>query len=197
MKINVVLAGVGGQGVVTMARLFAAAALRDGLFVVQGELHGMSQRGGTVQAQLRFSDKPIESPQVPKGRADLIIAVEPLEALRSADWLHPGGHVIAAMKPFDNIVNYPPIEEVHDALRKIPTCMLVDAYGIAKEAGSVRSMNFAVAGAALQFLPLSPDSMRAVILEKAVGWTDRDRDAALAALAAGLALEAGEVAGTA
>ncbi len=186
MKINVVLAGVGGQGVVTMARLLAAAALRDGLYVVQGELHGMSQRGGTVQAQLRFSDKPIESPQVPKGRADLIIGVEPLEALRSADWLHPGGHVIAAMKPFENIKNYPPIEDVHDSLRSIPTCLMVDAFGIAKEAGAVRSMNFAVCGAALNFLPMTAESMRAVILEKAITWTERDRDAAIAALDAGI-----------
>ena len=191
MKVNVVLAGVGGQGVVTMARLLAGAALKEGLFVVQGELHGMSQRGGTVQAQLRFSDEPIESPQVPEGRADLVVAVEPLEALRTAPWLRPGGHLVSAMRPFENIGNYPPLDEVHAALRAIPTCILVDAYAIAKEAGSVRSVNFAVAGAALRFLPMSADSLRGAILEKATRWSDRDRDAAIAAVDAGLAVGEG------
>jgi Pyruvate/2-oxoacid:ferredoxin oxidoreductase gamma subunit len=145
----------------------------------------MSQRGGAVQAQLRFSDGPIESPQVPRGQADLILAVEPLEALRCAGWLRPDGHVISAMQAFDNIVDYPDLEGLHASLRAMPGAVLVDAAGIAKQAGSPRAMNFAVAGAALHHLPVALETLRAVVLEKAERWSERDRKAALAALEAG------------
>ncbi len=188
MKLNVVLAGVGGQGVVTVARLLAQAALRDGLHVLQGELHGMSQRGGAVHAQLRLSDELLESPQVPRGAADLIVGMEPAEALRNVNWLRPGGRVISAKEPVLNVTDYPPLDELYAALEALPGCFLIDAQGIAKAAGSVRAENFAVAGAAAAFMPIQPETLRACILEKAVRWKERDRNAALAALDEGLAL---------
>ncbi len=188
MKINAVLAGVGGQGVVTVARLLAQAALRDGLEVVQGELHGMSQRGGSVHAQLRLSDEPLESPQVPKGRTDVIIGMEPAEALRFTRWLQPEGHIVSAKDPVINVPNYPPIEGLHELIEAIPGSVLVDARGIAKEAGAVRAENFAVAGAAVAYLPIKPESIEACIIEKSARWKERDREAAIAALHAGYKL---------
>jgi indolepyruvate ferredoxin oxidoreductase beta subunit len=188
MKLNAVLAGVGGQGVVTVARLLAQAALRDGLEIIQGELHGMSQRGGTVHAQLRMSNEPLMSPQVPKGRADLIIGMEPSEALRFSGWLSPTGHIISASDPVVNVPDYPPIEDIHAAILDYPGSLLVDARKIAKEAGSLRAENFAVAGAAIAYLPITLESLEACILEKSARWKDRDRNAAIAAIKVGFAL---------
>lgn len=188
MKMNAVLAGVGGQGVVTVARLLAQAALREGLEITQGELHGMSQRGGTVHAQLRMSDQPLESPQVPKGRADLIIGMEPSEALRFSGWLSPTGHIVSAMAPVENVPDYPPIEGIHEAIMAFDHSLLVDARTIAKAAGSLRAENFAVAGAAVAYLPISLESLEFCVREKSVRWKDRDRDAAIAAMKAGFEL---------
>ncbi len=186
MKINLVISGVGGQGVVTIARLLAAAGLRDGLHVIQGELHGMSQRGGAVHAQLRFDNEVIESPQVPIGRADILLGVEPVEALRNIGWLHPKGRVITAIRPIENVPNYPPIEDILENIRALPNSLLVDAHTIASDAGSARSENFVMAGAAAAFLPIDPETMRACILEKSKHWAEKDRAAAIKALDAGL-----------
>jgi len=187
MRADVVLAGVGGQGVVTIARLLAEAALADGLQVVQGELHGMSQRGGAVHAQLRMADEPIESPQVPRGRADLLLGLEPVEALRSLGWLAPEGRVATAMRPVENVPDYPPLEDVLDELRRRPGALLVDAHGLAVEAGSARSENFVMAGAAAALLPIRVATLRAAIERRAARWAEKDRESALRALEAGLA----------
>jgi len=185
MRADVVLAGVGGQGVITIARLLAEAALAEGLCVVQGELHGMSQRGGAVQAQLRLADREIESPQVTLGRADLLLGLEPVEALRSLAWLRPGGRVVTATRPVENVSDYPPLEGVLQALRAIPGALLVDAHELAIEAGSARSENFVMAGAAAAFLPIQPSTLRAAIERRAARWAEKDREAALRALSAG------------
>jgi indolepyruvate ferredoxin oxidoreductase beta subunit len=187
MRADVVLAGVGGQGVVTIARLLAEAALADGLEVVQGELHGMSQRGGAVHAQLRLADEPIESPQVPRGRADLLLGLEPVEALRSLAWLAPAGRVVSAIRPVENVPDYPPLEGVLGELRAVPGALLVDAHGLAVEAGSARSENFVMAGAAAALLPIQPATLRSAIERRAARWAAKDREAALRALEAGLA----------
>lgn len=185
MRTDVQLAGVGGQGVITVARLLAEAALRDGLHVVQGELHGMSQRGGAVTAQLRISDAPIESPQVPAGRADLLVALEPVEALRRLPSLAPQGRLVSATRPVENVDDYPALEEVLAALRALPGALLLDAHGVAVAAGSARSENFVVAGAAAALLPLRFESVRACLDARSRRWSDKDRAAAAAALEAG------------
>lgn len=187
MKADIVLAGVGGQGVLTVARMLAESAVADGLFVVQGELHGMSQRGGAVQAHLRLSDRPIESPQVPRGRADLLVGFEPVETLRNIAWLAPQGRIVTAIRPIENVDDYPPIETVLAALRQFPEAVLIDAHRLAKAAGSARAENFVVAGAAFSSLPLTRGKLRGIVEKRAAKWSPTDRDAALAALSAGRA----------
>lgn len=187
MRADVVLAGVGGQGVLTVARLLAEAAAAEGLCVTQGELHGMSQRGGAVQAQLRFSDRPIESPQVLPGRVDFVVGFEPLEALRSASWLSPQGRLVTAVRPIENMPGYPAIDEVLAALRQRPQTVLLDAHAMARAAGSARSENFVVAGAAWALLGLPAERLHAAVARRAQRWSAADRDAAMAALLAGAA----------
>jgi indolepyruvate ferredoxin oxidoreductase beta subunit len=191
MKADIVLAGVGGQGVLTVARMLAESAVADGLFVVQGELHGMSQRGGAVQAHLRLSDGPIESPQVPRGRADLLVGFEPVETLRNIAWLSPHGRIVTAIRPIENVPDYPPIEQVLAALRQFPEAILIDAHKLAVEAGSARAENFVVAGAAFSSLPLTRGMLRGIVMKRAEKWSATDRDAAIKALAAGRAAVAG------
>ncbi|MBL8733687.1 MAG: indolepyruvate oxidoreductase subunit beta [Planctomycetes bacterium] len=187
MRADVVLAGVGGQGVLTIARLLAEAAANDGFHVVQGELHGMSQRGGAVQAHFRLSDQPIESPQVPRGRADLLVGFEPLETLRNIAWLAPGGRIVTAIRPIENMPGYPPIEQVLAELRRFPEAILIDAHATALAAGSQRAENFVIAGAAFSLLPLTPGKLRAIVRKRAERWTEREGEAAIKALAAGRA----------
>jgi indolepyruvate ferredoxin oxidoreductase beta subunit len=187
MKSDIILAGVGGQGVLTVAQLLAEAALAEGFQVLQGELHGMSQRGGAVQAQLRIADHPIESPQVLVGAADLLVGVEPVETLRNLQWLAPGGAIVSATRPVPNVSDYPPLDDVLGALRAVPGAVLLDAHGIAVAAGSARAENFVVAGAGAALLPLRRETVVAAVTRRAVRWSARDREAALRALAAGYA----------
>lgn len=191
MKADVVFCGVGGQGVLTVARLLAEAAAVDGFHVVQGELHGMSQRGGAVQAHFRLSDQPIESPQVPRGRADLLVSFEPVEALRNLAWLGPNGRIVTAIRPVVNVDDYPPIEQVLAALRAFPEAILIDAHALATAAGSARAENFVVAGAAFSLLPLTKGKLRGIVMKRAEKWSAKDRDAAIKALAAGRASVSG------
>jgi indolepyruvate ferredoxin oxidoreductase beta subunit len=166
MKRDIVLAGVGGQGVLTLAVLIVNAAMREGLNVRQAELHGMSQRGGAVEAHVRLSDGPLFSNLVAKGRADLILGTEPLEALRQIDYLSPGGLIVTNSATVENIPNYPPREELmkllNDCGRKV---YLIDAAAVAKEAGSARAQNIVLIGAASEFVGLKPESLRAAVSE--------------------------------
>jgi indolepyruvate ferredoxin oxidoreductase beta subunit len=156
VKRDVVLAGVGGQGVLSVAAILAEAARREGLVVHQGELHGMSQRGGAVQAILRLADGLIEGDLVARGGADLVLGMEPVEALRYLEYLAPGGRLITATDPYENVPDYPPIEKVLDVVRAVPGSVAVDAGALAREAGSGRVANVVMVGAASAFLPLSP-----------------------------------------
>ena len=117
MKADVVLAGVGGQGVLSAAALLAEAARREGRVVKQTEVHGMAQRGGAVQAGLRLSSEPIAGDLIARGGADLILAMEPVEALRYLEYLAPGGWLVAAADPLRNIPDYPPLEAIHERIR--------------------------------------------------------------------------------
>jgi indolepyruvate ferredoxin oxidoreductase, beta subunit len=157
MKRDIILAGVGGQGILSIAAVIGYAALDQGMFLKQSEVHGMSQRGGDVMSNLRISDNEIASDLIPFGQADLIIAVEPLESLRYLPFLSKEGWLITSKKPLKNIPNYPEIEEILEAIEAIPHHILIDADTMAKEAGSVKAMNMVVLGAAAPFLGMSFD----------------------------------------
>jgi indolepyruvate ferredoxin oxidoreductase beta subunit len=159
MKQDIILAGVGGQGILSIAYVIDHAALADGLFFKQAEVHGMAQRGGAVQSHMRLSDGAIWSDLIPKGEADMILSVEPLEALRYLDYLRPDGIVVASSTPFRNIPDYPEIDRVLEALRRAPRAVVVDSEKLAKEAGTVKAQNVVLLGAAAPFLILKEESL--------------------------------------
>jgi indolepyruvate ferredoxin oxidoreductase, beta subunit len=163
MKQDIILAGVGGQGILSIAYVIDNAALADGLFFKQAEVHGMAQRGGAVQSHMRLSDGTIWSDLIPKGGADMILSVEPLEALRYFDYLRPDGIVVTSSTPYRNIPDYPDIDKVLDALRAAPRSVVVDSEKLAKEAGTVKAQNIVLLGAAAAFLILKEASLRATI----------------------------------
>ncbi len=150
MKKDIILAGVGGQGILSIAAIIGAAALDMGLYLKQSEVHGMSQRGGDVSSNLRISDKEIFSDLIPLGKADIIISVEPMECLRYLPFLHADGWVITDTNPFINIPNYPSIENVLKEVEKIKNHVALDAETIAKEVQS--RANMVVLGAATPYL---------------------------------------------
>jgi len=154
VKCDVVLTGVGGQGVLSAAAVLAEAARRSGLFLKQGEVHGMAQRGGAVRATLRLSDEPIHSDLIGEGSAHLLLSLEPLEALRALDALMPGGSLITAAMPTENIPDYPPIDSVIETINRVPGAVVVDALGIARAAGNRLAVNTVMIGAASPILPL-------------------------------------------
>lgn len=154
MKFDLILAGVGGQGILSIAFVIDRAALLQGLNFKQAEVHGMAQRGGAVESHLRLSDVPIYSDLIPKGKCDLILAVEPLEALRYLEYLHPEGRLVSNATPYVNIPNYPPIADLLASIRQIKHHLIIDADKIAREAGSGRAQNMVMLGAASLFLPL-------------------------------------------
>lgn len=145
---NIILAGVGGQGILTIAAAIGFATLKENLFFKQSEVHGMSQRGGAVQSHFRIADQPVHSDLIPLGQADLILSVEPLETLRYLPFLKPTGWLICNSKPFINVPNYPEIEEVLSEIRKWPNHCIVNADDIARDLGSVKASNMVVLGAA-------------------------------------------------
>ena len=163
MKCDVVLAGVGGQGVLSIAAIIARAALKEGLNVRQSEVHGMAQRGGAVLSHLRISDTHIASDLVPRGSADIIISMEPLESLRYTQWLSPECIVISAEEPLVNIGNYPDHGAVLAALNAFPRKCIIKAEALAKEAGQAKSVNMVMVGAASPFLPLQAQSLEDAI----------------------------------
>jgi indolepyruvate ferredoxin oxidoreductase beta subunit len=163
MKYDIILCGVGGQGVLSVAAAIATAAAAGGLKVRQSEVHGMAQRGGAVMSHLRISDETIPGDLVPKGGADLIISMEPLELLRYTSYLKPDGACVAALKPFENIPNYPDVDEIHSRVESMSGARLIDAAALAKEAGNPRAVNMVMVGAASNSLPLTQDSLEEAI----------------------------------
>jgi len=159
MKFDIVLAGVGGQGVLSLSAIIASGAMKEGLFVKQSEVHGMAQRGGAVLANLRLSDKPIASDLIPKGSAAMILSMEPLESLRYLSYLRPDGALITSTTPVVNIPDYPNLEELLAKIRGVPGSLLVDSDHIAKVAGSARAANMVMVGAASHRLPVKVDTM--------------------------------------
>ena len=165
MKYDIVLAGVGGQGGLSVSVVIARAAMASGLKVKQSEVHGMSQRGGEVLAHLRLGDVEPSSPIIPEGTASLVLAFEPLEALRYVRWLSPDGAVVAAAAPIVNIPNYPEIATVLAEVRRLPHAVILDAEAIAREAGNPRTANVALVGAASNLLPIAPELLENAIRE--------------------------------
>lgn len=152
MKLDIILSGVGGQGILTIATVIGYAAENKGLHIKQAEVHGMSQRGGDVQSNLRISSSPIASDLIALGMADVIISLEPMEALRYLPYLKKGGWIITSSVPFINIPNYPDLDALYAELNKLPQVVMLDVEAIAKEAASPRSANIALLGAAAPIL---------------------------------------------
>jgi indolepyruvate ferredoxin oxidoreductase beta subunit len=165
MKCDCILAGVGGQGVLSIAAIIAQAAVNAGFQVRQSEVHGMAQRGGAVLAHLRLAGSSIAGDLVPRGGADLIISMEPLESLRYLSWLSPQGALVSASEPVVNIPNYPPLEELYRALKSLPKHSLVEAPALAKEAGLARAVNMVMVGAASPYLPIDAELLEKTIEE--------------------------------
>jgi len=165
MKYDVILAGVGGQGVLSVASIIAHAALSEGLEVRQSEVHGMAQRGGAVLSHLRISNEKISGDLVPKGAADLIISMEPLESLRYLSWLKEGGVLVTSADPFTNIPNYPDINELISSIKSLPHSYVVEAGKLAKEAGLVKAANTVMVGLSSCFLPIKPRSLEKTIAD--------------------------------
>jgi indolepyruvate ferredoxin oxidoreductase beta subunit len=159
MRSDIILAGVGGQGILSIATVLGYAAIESGLYLKQAEVHGMSQRGGAVQSHLRLCDKEIFSDLVPLGRADLILSVEPMEVLRYLPYLSTDGWIISNTTPFENIPNYPNKEDIISEIGKRPNSILMDADAMAKKIGNPRGMNMVIVGAASVFIDLPYEKM--------------------------------------
>ncbi|MBI5545377.1 MAG: indolepyruvate oxidoreductase subunit beta, partial [Deltaproteobacteria bacterium] len=164
METNIILAGVGGQGILSISFVIDTAALAQGLQFKQSEVHGMSQRGGEVQSHLRVCDRPIHSDLIPKGAATLVLSVEPLESLRYVEYLSPTGTVVASVDPFDNLPDYPDLERILDAIAALPSHSLLHTERLAREAGSAKAQNMVLLGAASPYLGIEEE-----LIEGAIG----------------------------
>ena len=164
MKKDIILAGVGGQGILSIAATIGTAALEMGMYLKQSEVHGMSQRGGDVMSNLRISDKEIYSDLIPFGKADIIVAIEPMESLRYLPMLSSTGWLISNSTPFINIPNYPEKEKVLNEINKFPRHILIDADNIAKELGSDKAANMVILGAAAPYLGIPSENLEKAIL---------------------------------
>jgi len=162
-KQDIILAGVGGQGILSIAFVIDSAALKEDYYVKQAEVHGMAQRGGAVQSHLRLSRERIYSDLIPRGEADLVLSVEPLEALRYLDFLRPGGKLITSSAPFVNIPDYPDTTALIGEIRRIPGSVVVDSDALAKAAGTSKAQNTVMLGAAAAHLVVGEDSLREYI----------------------------------
>ena len=156
MKVDIILCGVGGQGILSIATIIGEAAMKENLYIKQAEVHGMSQRGGDVQSNLRISSEPL-------GGADVIISMEPMEALRYLPFLSKTGWIITSSTPFVNIPNYPDVETIKADLQKLDNVILLDIEQAAKDNGVPRSANVILLGAAQKALGIEYDKLEEAI----------------------------------
>lgn len=163
MKKDIIFAGVGGQGIVSIAMMLAEAVSEEGLHVKQNEVHGMAQRGGAVESHVRISDQPIYSDMIPKGAADIILSTEPMEALRYTEFLQTNGVILTNNQPVKNI-EYPDLEKILGKVREIKNSVIVDTEAITKELGNPKAANMAMLGALLKALNM--DHVRTRIEKK-------------------------------
>lgn len=165
MKRDIVLAGVGGQGILSIANVIGVAALNEKLYLKQAEVHGMSQRGGDVQSNLRISTSEINSDLIPFHGADLILSLEPMECLRYLPFLAKTGWIVTNTSPFVNITNYPEMKDIMGELEKIDNLVAFDMDAVAKNIGSPKSANMVLLGAASPFLGLEVKILDSAIKE--------------------------------
>ncbi len=190
MKNDIILAGVGGQGILTIATIVGQAAVDRGLHVKQSEVHGMAQRGGAVVAHLRLSSALIYSDLITPGAADVVLAVEPMEALRQAHTLRHDGVLLANTEAVKNIADYPDEAELLGELRALPHSLVIDAGAMAKECGSAKAMNIVMLGALSPFLDLPEEALTGTIRQTFARKGDDVVTANLRAFAAGRAAAA-------
>lgn len=163
MKTDIILCGVGGQGILSIATIIGEAAMKENLYIKQAEVHGMSQRGGDVQSNLRISSNPINSDLIALGGADVIISMEPMEALRYLPFLNKNGWIITSSSPFVNIPNYPDMETIKADYKKLDHVIMIDIESMAKENNVPRSANVILLGAAQKALGIEYDKLEAAI----------------------------------
>ena len=189
MKTDIILCGVGGQGILSIATIIGEAAMNENLYIKQAEVHGMSQRGGDVQSNLRISSDPIHSDLIAKGGADVIISMEPMEALRYLPWLKRDGWIITSSTPFVNISNYPDMEIIKADLAKLPHVIMLDIEQLAKENSVLRSANVILLGAAQKALGLEYEKLENAIRRVFARKGDAIVEANIKALALGRAAQ--------
>lgn len=161
MKKDIILAGVGGQGILTIATIIGDAAARAGVNLKQAEVHGMSQRGGDVQSNLRLSTETIYSDLIKQGETDLIISMEPMEALRYVSFLSNDGWIVTSSHPFKNIPNYPDEDALMQELNNMPNVVTLPIETVAKENETPKSANVVLLGMAAKYLEIiTPDQLR-------------------------------------
>jgi indolepyruvate ferredoxin oxidoreductase beta subunit len=163
MKTDIVLAGVGGQGILSIASILGEAALKDDLYLKQAETHGMSQRGGAVVSHVRISDSEISSDLIPSGTAEIILSVEPMEALRYLPFLSETGYIVTNTTPFNNIINYPDLDGILEELNNQPRIIAIDADKLAKIIGNRRASNMVMLGAGTPFINIASEKIEAGI----------------------------------
>lgn len=164
MKTDIILCGVGGQGILSIATIIGEAAIKDGLYIKQAEVHGMSQRGGDVQSNLRISSDPINSDLIAEGQADVIISMEPMEALRYLPYLNKkNGWIITSSVPFVNIPNYPDMEKIKEEYSKLKNVVFIDIEQLAKDNNVPRSANMILLGAAQKSLGIGYEEIKAAL----------------------------------
>ncbi len=165
MKKDIILSGVGGQGILSIAAIIGYAAIESGLYLKQAEVHGMSQRGGDVQSHLRIGSDEIFSDLIPYKGADIILSVEPMESLRYLPYLADDGWIITNKNPFVNINNYPEIESIYEEIKKVKNHIIFDADAVAKEAGAARAMNMVMVGAASKYLDIDFEMIKKGVIQ--------------------------------
>jgi len=164
MKLDIIMAGVGGQGILSIATILGEAATRKGLYLKQSEVHGMSQRGGAVESNFRLSTEPICSDLIGTGKADMIIAMEPMEALRYVQYLSKDGIIFTSSVPFNNIVNYPDYDIVKKELESFPHVASLDIEAAASKIGNPKGSNMVLLGMAASYIKiLDPSQIRDAI----------------------------------
>ncbi len=164
MKKDIILCGVGGQGILSIATIIGEAATKAGINLKQAEVHGMSQRGGDVQSNLRLSTEQIWSDLIPQGGCDLVISMEPMEALRYLPYLSKDGVIVTSNKPFVNIPNYPDEKALFDELNALPHVVQLDIEQVAKDTGNPRGANVVLLGMAAKYLEIiTPEQLREAI----------------------------------
>jgi indolepyruvate ferredoxin oxidoreductase beta subunit len=182
---GIVLSGVGGQGVLSLAQILLEALRRSGLHALQSEIHGMSQRGGSVHAQVCYAGTPLSSPIIDEGCADLLIALEPLEALRYVAMLRVDGHLVVSEEPEVNMEGYPPLDDVYAALKAVPGAHLLDTEDLARRLNHRQAGGMALLGMASRFLPVEEGIWRDVIAQRFESKGARVTEKNLEAFAAG------------